>query len=90
MFDSKCDAVRTSAICRPASTATRCASDSGAETNSARTDSTPSAGNLRWPISKTAGTIAAGSYEFAPQEEESEMVEVAENGQAPEMELAEA
>ena len=72
-----------------ASTATRCASDSGAETNSARTDSTPSARNLRWPISKTAGAIVAGLYEFAPQEEV-EAPEVAENGQAPELELAEA
>ena len=35
---------------------------------------------------QTAGAIA-GLYEFAPQEEESE---VAENGQAPELELAEA
>ena len=33
---------------------------------------------------QTAGTIA-GLYEFAPQEEENE---VAENGQAPELELA--
>ena len=29
-------------------------------------------------------------YEFAPQEEESEVPEVAENGQAPDLELAEA
>ena len=41
---------------------------------------------------QTAGAIA-GLYEFAPQEEESEVAEVAEvveNGQAPELELAEA
>ena len=38
---------------------------------------------------QTAGAIA-GLYEFAPQEEESEVDEVAENGQAPELELAEA
>ena len=31
-----------------------------------------------------------GLHEFAPQEEESEAPEVAENGQAPELELAEA
>ena len=37
---------------------------------------------------QTAGAIA-GSYEFAPQEEV-EGAEVAENGQAPELELAEA
>ena len=38
---------------------------------------------------QTAGAIA-GLYEFAPQEEESEVAEVAENGPAPELELAEA
>ena len=38
---------------------------------------------------QTAGAIA-GLYEFAPQEEESEVAEVAENGQASELELAEA
>ena len=38
---------------------------------------------------QTAGAIA-GLYEFAPLEEESEVAEVAENGQAPELELAEA
>ena len=37
---------------------------------------------------QTAGAIA-GLYEFAPQEE-AEAPEVAENGQAPELELAEA
>ena len=37
---------------------------------------------------QTAGPIA-GLYEFAPQEE-AEAPEVAENGQAPELELAEA
>ena len=37
---------------------------------------------------QTAGAIA-GLYEFAPQEEVEEP-EVAENGQAPELELAEA
>ena len=37
---------------------------------------------------QTAGAIA-GLYEFAPQEE-AEEPEVAENGQAPELELAEA
>jgi len=37
---------------------------------------------------QTAGAIA-GLYEFAPQEEV-EAPEVAENGQAPELELAEA
>ena len=36
-----------------------------------------------------AGAIA-GLYEFAPQEEESEVAEVAENGQAPALKLAEA
>ena len=38
---------------------------------------------------QTAGAIA-GLYEFAPQEEEREVAEVVENGQAPELELAEA
>ena len=38
---------------------------------------------------QAAGAIAR-LCEFAPQEEESEVGEVAENGQAPEMELAEA
>ena len=38
---------------------------------------------------QTGGAIA-GLYEFAPQEEESDVAEVAENGQAPELELAEA
>tara|TARA_Y100001934_G_scaffold181623_1_gene214873 strand:+ start:1126 stop:1254 length:129 start_codon:yes stop_codon:yes gene_type:complete len=38
---------------------------------------------------QTAGAIA-GLYGFAPQEEESEVGEVAENGYAPELELAEA
>ena len=38
---------------------------------------------------QTAGAIA-GLYEFAPQEEESEVAEVVENGQAPTLELAEA
>ena len=37
---------------------------------------------------QTAGAIA-GLYEFAPQEE-AEAPEVSENGQAPELELAEA
>ena len=37
---------------------------------------------------QTAGAIA-GLYEFAPQEE-TEAPEVSENGQAPELELAEA
>ena len=36
---------------------------------------------------QTAGAIP-GLYEFAPQEEEREVAEVAENGQAPELELA--
>ena len=38
---------------------------------------------------QTVGAIA-GLYEFAPQEEESEVAEVDENGQEPELELAEA
>mgnify|MGYP003325098663 CR=1 FL=1 len=38
---------------------------------------------------QTAGAIG-GLYEFAPQEEESEVAEVVENGQAPTLELAEA
>ena len=38
---------------------------------------------------QTAGAIA-GPYEFAPQEEEGEAPEVSENGQALELELAEA
>ena len=38
---------------------------------------------------QTAGAIA-GLYVFAPQEEESEVAEGVENGQAPEVELAEA
>ena len=37
---------------------------------------------------QTAGAIA-GLYEFAPQEEESEVAEGVENGQAPTLELAE-
>ena len=35
---------------------------------------------------QTVGAIA-GLYDSAPQEEESEVAEVAENGQAPELEL---
>ena len=38
---------------------------------------------------QTAGAVA-GLYEFASQEEESEVAEVVENGQAPTLELAEA
>ena len=40
----------------------------------------------------TCSTRIAGLYEFAPQEEgdEAEEAAVAENGQAPELELAEA
>ena len=43
---------------------------------------------LETAYQQTAGAIA-GLYEFAPQEE-GEVAEVAENGQAPELELAEA
>ena len=43
---------------------------------------------LEMAYQQTAGPIA-GLYEFAPQEEVVEP-EVAENGQAPELELAEA
>ena len=43
---------------------------------------------LEVALQQTSGAIA-GLYEFAPQEEVVEP-EVAENGQAPEMELAEA
>ena len=46
---------------------------------------------LETAYQQTAGAIA-GLYEFAPQEEgdEAEEAAVAENGQAPELELAEA
>jgi len=45
-----------------------------------------------WGFSLHAATRIAGLYEFAPQEEgdEAEEAAVAENGQAPELELAEA
>ena len=43
----------------------------------------------RGGVSTDGGGAIAGLYEFAPQEEV-EAPEVAENGQAPELELAEA
>ena len=66
-----------------------CASGNGLETPSAPASTYTRSQELEVAYQQTAGAIA-GLYEFAPQEEESEVTEVAENGQAPELELAEA
>ena len=65
-----------------------CASGNGLETPRAPASTFTRSQELEVAYQQTAGAIA-GLYEFAPQEEV-EAPEVAENGQAPELELAEA
>jgi len=88
MFNSKRNAVRTSAICGPASIVIECAGGSGVETPGAPASTYTRSQELEVAYQQTAGAIA-GLYEFALQEE-TEAPEVSENGQAPELELVEA